>query len=415
MDVQQLFKGIAVIIDDQIEDGKANVSKIIEQVKEKNIPYLSCKKLPPDDFIPHFQNISFVILDWKLVRKDLETGEEEKLIVPDTLKKENNQRNLDFIRKLNELCLCPIFIFTNESIGDIVSLLQDGLSYSPDTHSNIFIQSKSDLEKENALFTKIEEWLKDTPSIYVLKEWEKEYQNSKNKLFTDMQLISAKWPLIMWKNFGDDGVVKSLELGELISRNLYSRMAPFEFDEEILGKEETAIEKAELRKLLEGARYLDKKCLNENDIGTGDLFKEEYQDSGQKKYKYYLNIRPQCDLLRDNGPDKLELYCLRGREMDKTKVKADSFNSGHFLEKINNAIIPFIDNGTIVEFLFKDIKLKKWGELKEKRIGRILPPYINHIQQRYGLYIQRQGLPRTPTIAIDFFVEQVVQEDEDKN
>jgi hypothetical protein len=34
--------------------------------------------------------------------------------------------------------------------------------------------------------------------------------------------------------------------------------------------------------------------------------------------------------------------------------------------------------------------------LKDKRIGRLLPPYITRIQQLFGLYFQRIGLPRTP-------------------
>jgi hypothetical protein len=49
---------------------------------------------------------------------------------------------------------------------------------------------------------------------------------------------------------------------------------------------------------------------------------------------------------------------------------------------------------------FKNLTIKKWSEIKSSRIGRLLPPHITRIQQRYALYMQRQGLPRTPEKAI---------------
>ena len=35
----------------------------------------------------------------------------------------------------------------------------------------------------------------------------------------------------MWKNFEEDGANKSFELGDLISRNLQTRMTPFGFSD----------------------------------------------------------------------------------------------------------------------------------------------------------------------------------------
>jgi len=113
-----------------------------------------------------------------------------------------------------------------------------------------------------------------------------------------------------------------------------------------------------------------------------------------------LNIRAQCDLVHSSNP---ELYCLRGRIVDEGKINQDDglhFREGEFIEKINHAIVPCIDNGKIIEFLFRDLKPKEWKNIKDKRIGRLLPPYITRIQQRYALYLQRQGLPRIPEIAV---------------
>ena len=70
------------------------------------------------------------------------------------------------------------------------------------------------------------------------------------------------------------------------------------------------------------------------------------------------------------------------------------------LEKINHAVVAFLDDGKIIEFKFSDFEIKEWDDIKDSRVGRLLPPYINRIQQRYSLYMQRQGLPRIPDDAI---------------
>ena len=42
----------------------------------------------------------------------------------------------------------------------------------------------------------------------------------------------------------------------------------------------------------------------------------------------------------------------------------------------------------------------QWNNIKDNRIGRLLPPYITRVQQKYAHYLQRQGLPRIPKQAI---------------
>ena len=404
MNMEDLFCGVAVVIDDEVNDSSANINKIVAQIESAKIPVLKYTSLPEDGIVDHFQNLSFLLLDWKLIKNNVSTEEiEEGVTIPDGLQEYDATENLKFIENLNQNCFCPVFLFTNEDTSSIETKLKEKDLVVDGRPSNLFVQSKSDLQDEKTLFNKVSEWLKETPSIYVLKEWEKEYQSCKTKLFYDLHSINPSWPTTMWKNFEADGANKSLEMGELISRNLHSRMTPFEFKNDILDKESNVPSREELRKVLEGERFLKSASLHEDYIGTGDLFKEEYPDNGETKVRYYLNIRVQCDLLRSSNADKVELYCLKGRIVDETNINGEgglSVVEGQFVEKINNSVIPFLDDGRIIEFLFRDIKLQKWKDLKEKRVGRLLPPYINRIQQRYSLYMQRQGLPRIPEAAI---------------
>ena len=100
------------------------------------------------------------------------------------------------------------------------------------------------------------------------------------------------------------------------------------------------------------------------------------------------------------------LYCLPGYELiqrENGKIDNISFSQGEYLEKGYHAIVPFINNGKIVEFIFDKFEIRNLTTLSTEqfcRIGRLLPPYITKIQQRFALYLHRQGLPRIPKEAI---------------
>lgn len=402
LNINELFKGVAVIIDDEVDDETANIKQIIEQISSLHIPMLKFTSIPSNDDISHFQHLSFVLLDWKLIPFI------EDAYSPDGLEDENDQSNFEFIKRLQKICYCPIFIFTNEDKDNIKDKLVLDKLYTVDKPSNILIESKSAFRNSNSLQLALSKWIKTNPSIYVLKKWEREYQKSKNNLFFEFQHMSPVWPKVMWRCFSEDGGNESLELGDLISRNLHTRMKPFKFNKNIL-KSTAKQKKGEIRKVLEGARFLRK--LHKDDISTGDVFCEEYQDREITKQRYWLNIRAQCDTIRGSKIDKTEIYCLKGRIINNKSIcsehhnldseqKVYRFGDGQFYEQINNVIVPFINNGKIIEFLFNDLYFKKWGEIKTMRIGRLLPPYITRIQQRYALYLHRQGLPRIPDEAI---------------
>ncbi len=52
-----------------------------------------------------------------------------------------------------------------------------------------------------------------------------------------------------------------------------------------------------------------------------------------------------------------------------------------------------------------DLVIKKFKELKDKRIGRILPPYITRIQQKCSQYIVREGTMPIPKEIFNNFEE----------
>ena len=403
MDIKKLLSGIAIIIDDKIkkEDSQDLILKIRDQLKKNHISILEYEDLPDDTEICNFKNISFILLDWQL----FETPEPGMQI--DELLFINN--NIVFLKEIKKVGFTPVFIFSNQSPDSITRKLSEEGIYKEGSNNYIFIKQKGDLlsrDNDNLLFTEIENWLKETPSMYVLKEWEYSLNKAKGDLFWAFYEINHNWPSVLQKTFTVDGSDANCELGNLIYKNISARAEQINFDNDILDKEDDNISTEDIRKVLEAERFIKNVSLPDKPC-TGDLFECEVDVKGLKEKRYYLNIRPECDIaIRPDGTSNPELYCLKGCILDERKINSDdednkvSFKNGNFIEKLNNIYISFINNGKIIEFFFKDLKIKKWNAIKNKRIGRLLPPYITKVQQRYSFYIQRQGLPAIPEKAI---------------
>jgi len=410
MEIKKLLSGIAIIIDDNIkkEDSNDLIIKIRNQLRKSYIPILEYEDLPDDTEIRNFKNISFILLDWYLF-ENLEAGVKinEQLFI---------KNNIEFLKKIKKVSFTPVFIFSNQERGSIIDELSMAGLYDKGSNNNyIFVKQKSVFLSgdDNLVFTEIENWLKKTPSMYLLKKWECSLNQAKSDLFWSFYEINPNWPSLLKKTYTDDGSDANCELGNLIYKNISARTEQITFDDDILGQEDGNISTEDIRKVLEAERFIKSDALPDIPF-TGDLF--EYIVEGSEEKKYYLNIRPECDIARDKKP---ELYCLKCRILNEEKInsgeKEDNvpFIQGNFIEKVNNAYIPFIDGGKIIEVLFRNMTIFKWEEklkdkndketgkmFKETRIGRLLPPYITKVQQRYSFYLQRQGLPAIPEKAI---------------
>ncbi len=309
--------------------------------------------------------------------------------------RENTRRLVDFLKTLRQIRFAPVFIFTAGPVTEVTDLLKK----HPDLYdpSYIFIRTKDEV-KATGVFNVLSDSLRQAPSAYVLKVWERQYENAKNQLFLDFYGKSVLWPLILWNTFEQDGVPPSAELGNLIGRNLLSRMTPFQFDLTSFDHEPLkALEKSPdytkiLRKVLEGERFIQADQLHEDSVAPGDVFKDG---------KHYLvNVRPDCDCIaRPDAPqDSIELYLLEGSKLSSGQVHFDP-EYGEIRERDTETIIFPMDEGASVSFRFKNLRIKTWGELKAMRIGRLVPPFLTRLQQRYSSYLQRPGLTRVPEAA----------------
>lgn len=378
--IKELFSGIGVVIDEKIKEETRTpngIQKIIASLKENHIPLLEYQELP-DELIKQFHSISFLILDWNLSGTD---------IIPEATINDN----IAFLKELRNVCYVPVFIFSDENIHDIeVALETHNINIAKDP---IFIKKKNEVDTADKLFAEITDWLKKTPPAYLLKEWEKVNREAKTEMIWSLTDAHPAWPQILKENIDNDGGDKDYDLLNLLQNNLSYRINLIKLDDDILSQETIGkITKEDLRNILECERFISNDKLPDYPF-AGDVY--------LKEDTYYINIRPDCDIIREQK----DLYLLKGVFIDESNInKQESdenipFVNGEFIEKKNCSYVAFIQ-GKIMKISYRKLCIDKWNNIKTCRIGRLLPPYISKIQQQYAAYLQRQGLPSIPNEAI---------------
>ena len=391
MDIKNLMSGIAVVIDDAFGENNSakRTDRIIRLVKDIEttweMPFCKIHEIPSNEICRNLlKSASFILLDWKLWPSGASA-----------LEKAGIQANINFLEQAKDYFV-PVFIFTNEDPEDIKNaLLPSGLYDDQKPGKNfIFIRRKNSLTG-NRLFTSVKKWINGNASVYTLKAWEQAFYEAKKNVFGSMYKRSSSWPRVFWSSYKEDRTDPSFSLVSLINNNLLARMETDIFEPLVLGKRPYKIGGEDVKSVLEGASFIPQEKLPKNEIRAGDLFKL----SGGK---YLINIRPDCDCIPRNNSqeiDNVELYCIGGQKMSAREV-GESYKEGHFNERVWENISFALHEGKSVRFNFKKLDKKNFSEIKDRRVGRLIHPYITRIQQRYALYLQRQGLPRIPERAI---------------
>ena len=397
MNLKDLLSGIAVVIDDKIgnADAVANgdggsddlIIEIVNRLeREWNLPFYRADRMPSQDMWPSLlQSASFILLDWKLWPSGASHLEQAGI-----------KENIRFLEQARNYFV-PVFIFTNENPADVKSELPETIYRNISPEKNfVFIQAKGELLSDDSLdLGAVERWMTENASVYALKTWEQVFRDARKNLFASMYARNPDWPKVFWNAYEKDGVDPSFSLTHLINDSLRGRMRTTAFEPKILAdsrSKTSLVPMDDLRALIHETTF--QSANSEDQIRCGDLFR---LPSG----KYLLNVRPDCDCIpRDgSGSDAVDLYCIEGKKMSNSDLRK-KYHNGHFSDRVDKGVVFAAVEAKSIRFKFNTLRVEKFSQLKDQRIGRLLHPYMTRIQQRYALFLQRQGLPRIPEEAI---------------
>ena len=392
MELKDLMAGIAVVIDDAFEQNARErgaedpILRIVRQIEQKwHLPFYTASAMPPETAWPGlFQAASFILLDWRL----WPSGAPE-------LERAGVEQNNRFLSAARDYFI-PVLIFTNENPSDVAAALPESVYHEDSAdQSFVFLRNKDSLLADGGLdFGAVEQWVRANASVYALKTWQQALRDATRELFGSMYARSSDWPRVFWRAYEDDGVDPSSSLTRLISDSLLGRIRASAFESEILGRRPTGVRPEDLRALIRETSFRPQRTLPDNEIRCGDVFR-------QPRGRFLLNLRPDCDCVPRNGTElsDIELYCVEGKRVGDTDLRK-RYHNGHFNERVWECVSFAVCDERSLRFDFRKFHLRKFSDVREHRLGRLLHPYLTAIQQRFALYLQRQGLPPIPEDAI---------------
>lgn len=395
---QELCKGPVVVVDDRIGDERDLINKLIEEIEENALPVLKYTTIR--DARNKLQGMlfsNFIILDWKMtgaieeIPTGVQTGAELEAIT--------KQEVIEFIKELRKICVAPIFILSAFDKDWIVSELErEGIL--SETKDWVFVENKDTLcETRGVLISKIEEWIENSPHIYLAKCWTNEWLSKNTMVFWDLYRLNPDWPALFFRSFKDDGIDPILALRDTLFQLVLSELDCSSIDESLLDREISTVNSTSSESLKELYTRLVYTTNNiGRDIRPGDIFKIQ---EGNKE-KYYLNIRPECDTTRHGEADDPELYLLEGQSVKRRDVK-DRYKGKYGIVPWENEIIMLhLDGKAVVQFYKKDLLVKRFSEMKKyQKVCRIVPPFITQIRQSYSSFLGRYGVPSYPRQIVD--------------
>ena len=386
--------GVGVVIDDQLDSDTDGIQNIVSQLENKGFPLVKYSQLPSETTIAQFGSVAFLLLDWNLINPP-PAAVEQGVHLGETLKDIGVEENLSFIERFHNTCFAPIFIFTNEKTRPIKRQLKKRKLFFNNEKDFILLMSKADLKSTENNDTVVESvinmWIKKSPVIHIIDEWNRGLFRAQNKMFNDFYDGSHSWPTLLWKTFLDDGSDPRREMISMISKNLFARF-DISLDEKIIEQghaQQPTIEEA--TSFLEKVITIPHASL-ELRHGSGDIFHRRVA-SPQKgeSFPYLLNISCDCDFARN--PDSLVVFLPGKIVSGKKAVDSD----GKIKRSLGKAYVYPISKGKFVCFDFSQHIIMKLSKLKlSKRVCRLTPPYLTDIRQRYAHWMQREGLPAMP-------------------
>lgn len=408
-----VVRGAAVVIDDRIGE-ESDIDALLKQLTDQSVPTVALRELPPTESLVHWKQFALIVMDWRLTGGDDETEVEIPggVTMPSTLSDEVVNSNIDFLSALLDQTALPVFIATNDDVEGVRTTLTERFAATfPNFAERVQVFSKGELQPD--LFSKVAEWLDGRPSLKVLDAWRRAYLDAEIAVFHDFSRAEEDWVASVQRAAALDQSPISVTLRDLLAANVFNRIGPLVVELNEPG--DGALENAEaLRRVLHLSAVVPSSSLPDGDPYTGDLF---VPDGAEEPYsEIRILLTPECELVgRGQEEWRYTHVTARRRELPtKPQKQIDALTKPQREHLVSSLLTP---SGDLYEIPLKswrseqvvrvapaegdevsDVSAAPWTGFK--RIGRLLDPYLTHLQQNFASYAVRKGLPAIPT---DFF------------
>jgi hypothetical protein len=379
-----LLQGPVVFIDDQLNEPTQTAAELMEVVRATGRPVAGYLEIPPLEHVAHWRSLAFLVLDWDLSHGSFGAQGSS------TLSAYARSSLFDFLGEFLKLVFCPVFIVSAEDVVDIERQLEEsGRFSSPAIRSRIKVFPKKTVA--SSFMTHLEEWVAESPSLSALSIWENEYDAAKNRLFVDLQELEPNWPVYVWQAATADKVDPSYELASVISANLLHRIDPVSFDIEVISHHPGPITGSAMRSVSFGRTTVPGARLHSTMLMPGDLFADE---SGEDTL--WVNVSPACQTVlgRSAEPGETAVQVIRGVRQNLPTSKAAFEKWTKESNTSNQMLIHTVLREAAYVFDFRQARITTWSAISERRVGRLLPPYVSRLQQAHAAFLLTEGVPR---------------------
>lgn len=397
-------RGIGVVIDDQVplspeETTSDLIGDIVNQLQRDGIPLLRYKTIPPESEWPSFENVAFFLIDWYWAVTDVDVHDPltATLRVPDVPMSTTGDKICKFINAVHQKAFAPILIFSNQDdVGIKQSLKNNGID--PDLPgAYVLLKNKQDMIKKDEdgnflLFSEINNWIRATPTIHLLTTWGRDVLAARNQMFAEFYDKSHNWPSLLWKTYKFDHDNPAHGLSQVMFDNLKGRVKCELPEMPEVNQDEKSLKT--LNEILALTVMLPQSSLPQGQVGSGDLFEIERE-------KFLLVVSCDCDCIVRKGktPDNTLIQVVRvsGGCKPESITMRKRFSTDYGLLHQAHQSYLFPINGKCYCVHYTSFSMISLSQLEmDKRIGRVLPPYITDVRQRLAQWNQRVGFPKLP-------------------
>ena len=384
-----LLQGPVVFIDDQLHDDATPAFALAQTIRDSGRPLAAYTELPPTEHQDQWKSLAFLVLDWDLVAGS--PGQYGATLLSDYAREEL----LDWLEAFLAAVFCPVFIVSAEDVDDISRRLSEVESLSRVVRTGRLRVFSKDEVRVNFL-QYLDDWVASKPALAALNVWANEYEAATSRLFQDMDQLASDWPVYVWNVAEEDRVDPSFELASVLSANLLHRIDSLQFDLPGIREHTEKLEAATLRRVMRGRTLVLARSLYPTMVLPGDLFRDPDEDT-----IFWVNVTPACHTVlnrppsKDSAPDpdSVRLHLIPGELCDRPTSRKQ-LTTLEKREGSNSMLVhTLLDDGPVL-FKFKGSRHALWGEVRERRIGRLLPPYITLMQQKHAAFLMNEGVPR---------------------